>query len=202
MYPDPSLYKYMEQLQKYVEWQNERIGQMNQTIEQLQAEMNQIKKKKNVTVERVEYKFDQLKVERLEGTLNIGITPNGSGAIEDLDLNNQHFEDYPVQTQSVSPMFSKIKTDITNYLNKDIYDDIHQIEEKNHFYVKDENYRLHMIEDIKKQIDERIQFYLNQQEDPSINESTVHQTITKKLKQDIQNAIQNFFQNFFHKESS
>jgi len=175
---------------------------MNHTIEQLQSEMNDIKKKKNVTVERVEYKFDQLKVERLEGTLNIGFTPNGSGTIEDLSLDDKHYDDYPIQTQSSSPQFTKIQENIMEYLSKEVYDDIHKIEEKNQFFVKDENYRALMIEDIKKQINDRIHFYLNQQNDPSIDETTIQQTITKRLKQDIQNAVQNFFHNFFHKGSS
>ena len=36
----------------------------------------------------MEYKFDQLKVETLEGTLNIGLNPSDLQAIEDFSVPN------------------------------------------------------------------------------------------------------------------
>ena len=37
--------------------------------------MNSLKEAPSTKIDRIEYKFDQLKIETLEGTLNIGLNP-------------------------------------------------------------------------------------------------------------------------------
>ena len=66
----------------------------------------------------LEYKFDQLKVETLEGTLNIGLNPT--------DL--QGIEDFSVPTQKRSshaevrgcPLFTEIENSIHQYLDTNL----------------------------------------------------------------------------------
>ncbi|MFV9511321.1 spore germination protein GerPC [Tepidibacillus sp. LV47] len=199
MYLTPQFDKYIRQLHHYIKLQNQHIRMMEETILQLQTEIDQIKKNQNLSVGKIEYKFDQLKVERLEGTLIIGMSPNGAGTIEDLSLEDQHREDVPIATKSDHPLFNKIRDSIFHYLENDIYNDLKSMEEKKQFHLKDENYRHLLIEDIKKQIDDRIHLYLNQFADQNDDKNQVQQKIIEKIKHDIQNGIQNFFDHFFHK---
>ena len=65
---------WVQQVMKHMENQQQLINQLTQKIEQLQ--MNESPK---TVIEKIEYHFDQLKIDTLEGTLQIGLTPNGSG---------------------------------------------------------------------------------------------------------------------------
>lgn len=70
---------YFHQLNEYLRWQTERIRNLEGRIELIERELDSLKGQRGVTIERIEYKFDQLKVETLEGTLNVGLSPTGLG---------------------------------------------------------------------------------------------------------------------------
>lgn len=54
-------------------------------VNDLSQELTTMRDTPKINVEKIEYKFDQLKVESLDGTLNIGLNPNSlKETIEDL----------------------------------------------------------------------------------------------------------------------
>jgi spore germination protein PC len=59
----------------------DRINQMQQELDQLKKENEDLRKKvasiEPVHIERIEYKIQELHVETLSGTLNVGLTANG-----------------------------------------------------------------------------------------------------------------------------
>lgn len=86
---EPNWPDYFRRLQAYLQWQTERITELQRTVASLQSELAALKEQKGVRIDRIEYSFDQLKVERLDGTLNIGITPGGLQSIEEFAVNGQ-----------------------------------------------------------------------------------------------------------------
>src|SRR5690606_5942949 len=74
---------YIQHLFNLIHKQQQEIIQLQTSIAKLSTEMKEINKAPPVTVERLEYKFEQLKVERLEGTLNIGLNPADLNNIDD-----------------------------------------------------------------------------------------------------------------------
>lgn len=52
----------------------------------IQTELNRMKENPGTRIDRVEYKFDQLKIERLEGTLNIGLNPAEQEQVENFQI--------------------------------------------------------------------------------------------------------------------
>ncbi|MCD1258694.1 hypothetical protein B5M42_007585 [Paenibacillus athensensis] len=72
---------WFQQLYAFLGAQQRRIEQLEKQVGQLQGELAAVQKQKTIQIDRIEYKFDQLKVEKLEGTLSIGINP---GALEDI----------------------------------------------------------------------------------------------------------------------
>ena len=81
-----------QQLYDYVKWQHQEITNLKASMAELSKEIQKLKDKPSVTVERLEYKFDQLKVETLEGTLNIGLNPSDLNNIDDLSVTPPHIE--------------------------------------------------------------------------------------------------------------
>ncbi|MFK4998183.1 spore germination protein GerPC [Bacillus sp. N9] len=76
----------IQQLYDYMNQQQNEILKLRKELNRLENEVNKLKEKPGITVERLEYKFDQLKVETLEGTLNIGLNPADLKQIEDVAI--------------------------------------------------------------------------------------------------------------------
>lgn len=183
---------YFTKLQQYLIWQTNKIKQLEQQLARLEKEIQEIKQRPQTTIERIEYKFDQLKVETLEGTLNIGLTPNGVGTIEDFAVSPEK----TVVPQPEPVLLRNIQKKLSNYLTNDGKKILEQLEEK-YAYPLDETYRQFILQDIHHQIDERIRFYLQQKmnsgyvPDPTPSED-VETEIFTKIKEDIEQSLESF----------
>lgn len=106
MHDRSEVYHYMNELHAWWQVQQDRITQLEALLAQLTADMAQLKNDKPIHIDKIEYHFDQLKVEKLEGTLNIGFTPSALGEqVEELsvngaDISNQHNGGAPPTSQT------------------------------------------------------------------------------------------------------
>ena len=200
-YHNTDMMQQIQQLYWYLNAQQEKISQLEAKIQHLEKDLNTLRENETSKIERIEYKFDQLKVERLEGTLNIGITPNNDGSsIEDFSV-NQHGLNVPPPQQD-SELFGQIREHIHQYLNGDLQDFV-SIENQNNYPV-DHHYRQHIIEDIRKQIDNRIDYYLNQVDVNNLNQADlrrIHEMTINKVKEDIRNTYEGFIRHLPRKEN-
>lgn len=69
---------------------------MEKTLASLIEEIEQLKARPPVRVDRIEYAFDQLKIETLDGTLNIGINPSDLSSIEDAAIPKRRASPMPI----------------------------------------------------------------------------------------------------------
>ncbi|NRS16073.1 spore gernimation protein [Brevibacillus sp. HB1.4B] len=196
MYMDPEMMKYLQQLHDYIQLQSNKIEKLKQMIEQLQQDVNDLKEKQIPSVIKNEYKFDLLKVERLEGTLNIGLNPKGNDAgIGDFSINQSM--DVPNPHQSNAPLFDRVQKEIYQYLETDAYLVLERIETECN-YPLDNNYRAFILDDIKKQIDQRIKYYLSElptdELEPEQLDVFVQNTV-QKVKRDIDKTCETFLKN-------
>ncbi|SDH49668.1 spore germination protein GerPC [Alteribacillus bidgolensis] len=193
----------IQALYRQLQFQQNQISQMESMIEQLQEEINKLKQNHSSNIEKIEYKFDQLKVETLEGTLNIGITPNAND--EDSNIEDFVVGDNKVNTQLNEQKHNTLKNiekHIHDYLNDEGYTILESFEKKYSYYL-DVTYRQFIIEDIKKQINKRIQHYLHEYNisDPSHKElAKIEEMTIIKVKKDIYNTCEEFIRNLPRKE--
>ena len=190
------LYSYLQQLRQYIEYQNNRLSELELMIQQLQKDLAEVKQRPSTTIEKIEYKFDQLKVETLEGTLNIGLNPTNDETIEDFAV-KQDSMNVNAKSGTEQPFVDEIKSEVDRYLDQECPEFIKTIEEQTNRHF-DESYRTFIIDDIRKQINDRIHFYLQQNQE-QIDRSGINgelkETITEKVKTDIQSSIQAFITN-------
>jgi spore germination protein PC len=195
--------RYLQQLNEYIKNQDEKLKQSDTIIQQLrkqmnemQVEINQLKQKPFTNIERVEYKFDQLKVETLEGTLNIGFTPGGGpGEVEDFVVTQGSLQVPPFREQQI---VRSIQSEMEQFMIKDCYEMIENIE-KQYGKSLDASYRRFIIEDINRQIPNRIEFYMKPLNMGEMNsregEQKVIKEVIEKVKKDIENALHTFIGN-------
>ena len=192
--------KYLQQLHQYIQQQDQRIQQLNESLQKISSEIDQIKNQPITNIEKIEYKFDQLKVEHLDGTLNIGLNPTNPEQIDNFDVQQKGMNVNGVQQQLREQLLQQCSEEINQFLNADCVSYIEQAE-KQYDLRLDEPHRRHIIEDIRKQIDSRIQYYIHGQpltEHDSLLDKK--QEILLKVKKDVENSI-NHFLNHLPKDS-
>jgi len=193
MYPNQELMWYFQQMNEYLHAQSKKLENMQQQLNELHQGMSEWKEKQIPNVIKNEYKFDLLKVEKLEGTLNIGLNPKGKeSAITDMSIGSA--QESPSQEGSGQNLFDRVQTGVFRFLEKDAYQFLQHIEDECN-YPLDPAYRKFILEDIKKQIDPRIRHYLNQLDTTELEPEQLDAWVEKviqKVNRDIENTCVSF----------
>lgn len=190
MYQDYN--QYLQWLQNRLLAQDQRIAALEAALQNIMQELKQIKEQPAVHVDRIEYKFDQLKVETLEGTLNIGLNPSDLSGIEDFAVQNQTLNT-PMSPKAQMQRSMKIEDAIFQYLETDLPQIIENTQ-RNLNLEPNEAYLSFIKEDIIKQLPSRIDYHLKTAASAQSgnNASPPEEAIIEVLKQEIQNGVNVF----------
>jgi spore germination protein PC len=227
--------QWAQQLSAYIELQKQRIDKLEETVTKLQADLDAVKVQKRVHIDKIEYNFDQLKVEKLDGTLTIGISPSSLDNVDDFTVNGasvgkdagqnpnqnpfvqgqgmgigqsqgQEIGIGPMQTDNMrkqqgtegqahsgAAMQQDVSRGIAHYLQYGFESDMLNLENKYQYHL-DEDYKELIVDDIRKQLDARIQHYVNQYRGVGFKEpmEAVTTSIIDKTKQDIISAVESY----------
>ncbi|MCR8641201.1 spore germination protein GerPC [Paenibacillus sp. N1-5-1-14] len=196
-----------QQVINILNWQVEKLVEMDNRLKQLQEDIEELKGRSETKIDRIEYKFDQLKIEKLDGTLNIGLTPNIGKTIEDFTVNGQSVEQVDQDQQdkrnpSQSGLFTQIQHEVSQFLADEVPQELEQLKQS-YQIVLGQQYTEVMIEDIRKQIDERIRFYIGPEHQERSNEEiyNLQLSIVQQVKQDIRVAIRQHIEQINPKEA-
>jgi spore germination protein PC len=194
---------YLHHLSHVIQNLQDRLYESEQKIQTLQNEYEKLKSDAKMNVGRIEYKFDQLKIERLEGTLNIGLTPkSGEGLLDDLSVGDPSIQmgnqtnSNPLKTD-INPINDAVTNRVEQFLQTEAISEIQQIEIKLEFPLND-NYRLFIIEDIRKQIPYRVSQLVetlgrNPNQSSLPNESnSLEDYLFETIRSEITNGIEQF----------
>ncbi len=194
MYPNDNFYAILQRMQQSIEQQNHRIKMLEDMIDDLTDDYNNLLKTPKTNIEKIEYKFDQLKIERLDGTLNIGLTPNGGAdMLEDFTVNGHN----GMNPSSIPPEgIQSIQQNVQSYMQNGALKELGELENK-YQYPLDDPYRHFILSDIQKQLDQRINYYINQQStrSPDAPVEQIVEDVTTKIKRDIVNGMEAFLKN-------
>jgi spore germination protein PC len=182
---------HIQKLYQYIQYQQKKLSQFEKMINKLSKEIDALKDKPPINVERLEYKFDQLKIERLDGTLNIGINP--------ADLNN--IEDMEIPTPQMQPNFitnpafkQNLLGRLGQYISKDVNSVIHDTEQQLGYRL-DTKYRDFIIEDLQKQLPQRVDYFINilaGENHGNVTQEELLNQVFARLKADIDQAVYMF----------
>jgi spore germination protein PC len=184
MYQDYS--QLLQWVQITLQTQENRIAILEQTIQKLQEEMKQLKDKPSIRVDKIEYKFDQLKVETLDGTLNIGLNPSDLANIEDFAVENQSLKT-PIHPKAQMQRSMKIEESVYQYLETELPALFK--ESQNQLNVRlDDSYLDFIKQDILKQLPARIDYHIQNASERE-GEQKSEDTIIQLIKQEIRKGV-------------
>lgn len=184
-------YYYIQQMQGQLQCLQDKVCELEKQIEDLTKDM---KKVKDQPTTQIQYSFDQLKIERLDGTLNIGLSSESDGKNmvddfmvggESIAVGNGGKRPEPV---SSTREYTEILANLEEYLSVEAPLDIGRIEETQEHKL-DEAYRELIINDIRTQLPGRLEHYL--QKYPPQNQEGVL-LVENKVKGDVYKGIEHF----------
>ncbi|MFE4349221.1 spore germination protein GerPC [Peribacillus butanolivorans] len=187
------LYSYSIQMQRFLEAQDKRIMKLEHELKRLTDELAELKKKPPIHVDKIEYKFDQLKVESLDGTLNIGLNPNDLSNIDEFAVNNQAVQPAPYLFPGREIVAQEIYNEILSDLENMISDTEGQLK-----ISLEPAYHDFMRQDVERQLHQRINMYFDNLTFPERapqQRDNVKEKIREKVKSDIQAALIQFITN-------
>ncbi|MCA4756007.1 hypothetical protein H8Z60_26195 [Mycolicibacterium fortuitum] len=177
---------YLHQLHNFINWQTDKINNLETKITDLNKELTDLRNQKPISVDKIEYRFDLLKVEHLNGTLVVGVTPEVARSIDEIATNDCRW--VHDSTNKNTDLYRSTAEVIEQYLDSKVPDAIDSVAKLHQVQVEDEYQQL-MIRDLKKQMHDRIEHYINHMSDSAAKDESVA-SILDKVKGDIQTAIE------------
>lgn len=113
---------YAQQVFNTLRLQAEKIQQLEKQLRDLQGDVDSIKNNKSASIGPINYHFEQLKIEKLEGTLNIGITPNEGNNLDEAMINGKPIGEQEVGTTALS---DQIRPQILKYVQEEVPRNFH-----------------------------------------------------------------------------
>lgn len=190
-----NIFYILQQITQQLERQESLIKQLQKKQRALEKELTEVKEKPVLHIDRIEYQFDQLKIDRLEGTLNIGLNPKDLQDMDEFAIDTLPF--HKMQDRYLENIREQLEHELNTYLDTELPEQIDKIKHGNSLDI-DESYTQFIIADIRQQLRERIDFYLKQQlrEMPQTDREDMSAIILERIKEDIYNAVQSFFKQF------
>lgn len=186
---------YMYQVNQMLQQQNERINALEQRV----SDLEQLEQgNSSPTIDKIEYHFDQLKIERLDGTLHIGLSPNELANIDDLGIPNLKQAQVPTKPQPPVPAIQNthLVPQLHLFVNEHAPKMIEGLAEK---YQKpiDKKMEGDIIHDILGQIQDRISFYENEalKKHQITNPQQLENYISDQVKQEVFHSLERFMEN-------
>lgn len=193
---DAEFYQYINRLHLYVEHQSKKIGKLEKMVLDMQQEIASLKERPPVQIGNIEYKFDQLKVETLEGTLNIGLNPTDLNEIDDFSV-DQKAMNVPIPPKQLFKRTIELENTLYQYLETDL-EQIYRDAQTNLGITVDDSYFTFIKDDIKKQLSGRVAYHLKELSSTSRGEELspeINANVIELLKQEIQNGVFLFLKN-------
>lgn len=173
---------YLYNLYQHINEQDRKIRSLEKRLQHLEDDSYQNQKQ---SVEKIEYNFDQLKIENLNGTLHIGLSP------EDLE----GIDDFSVPNAEKSSLQQQLAADLNRYLDENGEQIIFDIAAQKHVSRDNIDSDI-LIEDMAKQLPERIVFYQNEvtQNYRGLSENQLKDHITEQIKQEIHHSLNKYME--------
>ncbi|MGA4721589.1 spore germination protein GerPC [Fictibacillus nanhaiensis] len=179
---------YLSKLQQMILDQNDKIRDLEDQIKALKKKVSDLSSQP----QNVEYKFDQLKIEKLEGTLHIGLgsSNDSKDLIEQFNIGQNTLQMPGKMERSTieNPNYREMIQVMDGFFEKEAPVYLKSLESKMNVPL-DEPYRIFILEDVQRQVPGRIKHYLTKYEP---KDERGRRDIIQKTKEDIYRGIETF----------
>ncbi|GIQ67821.1 spore germination protein GerPC [Xylanibacillus composti] len=177
--------------------QHEQLRRMEAELAAIKEQLANQQQAPGTHVEKIEYNFEQLKVDTLDGTLVIGISPNETGNIAQWALQQTSGEDAAVgSSEGQEETNANVRERMAAYIRDAVPPMLEQMSEQSGVPLTGENKRA-ILEDMLRQIDGRIAYYSKKMPyKEGASAASAANELAQALQNDIHAAIQAYVEHF------
>lgn len=176
----------------------ERLQQAEEKLDQIAREMNELKRRPP-GVEKIEYRFDQLKIDTLQGTLHIGIRPEDASGEPIWSLGGSPATAGgapsvpPAPSAPVMPSpFLNIQRSVHQYIHDAVPPMLARLCEDIEYDLEPEELE-RVVGDLRSQVDARIAHYMKlSTEDPGSEPERFERSVAERTIRDVEEGIRRF----------
>ncbi|MBW5446810.1 hypothetical protein GE107_12125 [Cohnella sp. CFH 77786] len=151
----------------------QRLAQAEQTIRQLTDRIGQLERQleelRNKPSLHVAYHFDQLKVNELKGTLNVGLSPQGVQGIDSFETpftGNWQVTNGMTADEAAQPI-GQLQQQMLDYMDREGPGVLFGLEQK-YGVSLGEDHRQRVLNDVKTQLKDRVHYYAKTSPYPAV----------------------------------
>lgn len=179
-----------------------RIAIAEQTLRQLTDRMGEIERQLTEVKARkplhIEYHFDQLKVNELKGTLNVGLSPQGVQGIDSFEtpqVNGLQQADSGPETSADQPPLADLMRSMDNYMALEAPVYLARLAQQ--FGAElDGDHRIRLLSDVKNQLKDRVKYYANTSAYPADGSDEErqlwHRFVLERTTKDVRDALMTY----------
>ncbi|GEM_PF-1604253 len=181
--------------------QHEQLQRMEAELHAIREQVAKQESLPSTHVDKIEYNFEQLKVDTLDGTLVIGISPNESGNVVQWAAQHQSGEDAVIGTASAQTSEdegteSNIHDRMEAYIRDSVPEMLAQVSEQAGIALSEDDKQA-VVEDMVRQMDGRIALYMqNIGNQGGISADSTADELVQALQNDIHAAIHTYIEHF------
>jgi len=173
----------------------ERVRRLAERAERLEAEVDALKRRPTYAAEKIEYRFDQLKIDTLEGTLHIGIRPEDAAG-EPVWSVGGAAAPVPNVVPAAAPEppapFLAIRNAVHRHIDETVPPLLIRLSEAAAYDLDPEEVD-RVVADLRAQVDGRIAHYMKLSEHDATRETAAFETSVAELTiRDVETAVRNF----------
>ncbi|WEK55573.1 MAG: spore germination protein GerPC [Candidatus Cohnella colombiensis] len=175
----------------------QQLGQLSTQLKGMQDQLNELKNKPPL---HVEYHFDQLKVNRLEGTLNVGISPQGMPSIDSLETpNTNQMQDVAELDNDTEQPLRIVQQEMSTYMQSQAPNILIDLEQQYQITL-DRDERTRVINDVNKQLEGRVRYYATMSTYPSQGTNEERQQWSRSIKEKTIRDVHGAFSTYLSKQ--
>ncbi|MDF2936594.1 MAG: spore germination GerPC family protein [Paenibacillaceae bacterium] len=182
------------------------LARIAPTLDALESSVSALEDQPSTRIDKIEYRFEQLKVDTLSGSLHIGLAHGAEGLIEDLQAANADAKDIQLSGPAISgpaspdQAYTQAMASMQEYLRRDLPSDIDEAADAAGLPLVPE-LRQQITEDLSRQAEQRFMLYIK--EHPFAENAGAQDAapVIGKVRQDVREGLKAFFAGY-GKESS
>lgn len=169
------------------------LARLAPALDGLEDSVSELQNQPSTRIDKIEYRFEQLKVDTLSGSLHIGLAHGAEGLIEDLQAANADAKDLKLASPaSPDQAYTQAMASMQDYLRQDLPRDIEEAAAEAGIPLVPE-LQQRIVEDLSRQAEQRFMLYIKEHPFAEQAEAADALPVVEKVRQDVRDGLRSFF---------
>lgn len=177
-----------------------QLQAISSQLEDISKLLSGMEERPSTRIDKIEYRFEQLKVDTLSGALHIGMAQGVEGLIEDLEAGGKTAQNLELGDDSQEEQYTRAMAVMQEYIGAGLHQDIVQAAEAAGVQLDPE---LHdkIASDLARQAEQRFMLYIKENPFRAGEDKEAPNRILEKVRQDVRDGLKQYMEGYGKEDS-